>query len=91
MVAEDDANGRDFSIELPSEYAYSERSWAAYDTSWEANFFIDGSQAPTDWEGWDMGYGAIPASSLILGTAHTIEVGSSGTNYGVLVITYRVP
>ena len=90
MVAEDYENGRDFTIELPSAYAYFERSWACYDWYSSIGFRIDGSQAPTDWAGNDMGYGAIPASSLLVDTPHTIYVDDDG-NYGVLVITYRVP
>jgi hypothetical protein len=88
MVAEDNQNGKDFTIELPSQYAYSERSWAMYDTHYGPDFRIDGSQAPKDWTGSNMGYGAIPASSLLVGTSH--EIVADG-NYGVLVITYRVP
>jgi hypothetical protein len=92
MVAEDNHSGRDFTIELPSGYAYSERSWAAYDASggWDHDFTIDGSQAPKDWSTSTNAYGAIPASQLLIGEPHTIEVDYYG-DYCVLVITYRVP
>ncbi len=91
MVAEDYQNGRDFTIELPSDYAYSERSWAVYDWYGHPDFYIDDSQMTPDWKQNDeMGYGTIPASLLLVDTPHTIVVGDDG-NYGVLVITYGVP
>jgi hypothetical protein len=93
MVAEDYDNGADFTIELPPDYAYSERSWAVFDRNTDFEFFIDGIQASRDWWDYseDMAYGSITSSELLVGEPHTILVDDYSANYGVLVITYRVP
>jgi hypothetical protein len=91
MVAENSYNGNQFMIELPPDYGYSERSWAAYEEYDDTpDFEIDGHQAPRDWSGWDMGYGSISSSQLAVGEQHTVRV-ANYDGYGSLVITYRVP
>lgn len=90
MVGEDDADGAYFTIELPSDYGYYERSWALREDNFSGlSFLIDDSAAPTDWSGFSMAYGTISSSMLLPGASHDIDV-SSGY-YGALVITYRVP
>jgi hypothetical protein len=91
MVAEDHENGRDFTISLPSDYGYSERSWAMINNLTRVDFYINGTVASRDWSGWDMGYGTIPSSQLLPGQTHAIELTGSSSPYGVLVITYSVP
>jgi hypothetical protein len=94
MVAEDQSNGRNFYIEMPVEYGYSERSFGVYNTfdsrGW--NIYINDEAAPRSWYGSNMAYGSISAAQLPAGQSHEISLSSSGnTAYGVLVITYRVP
>jgi hypothetical protein len=91
MVAESGGDGDSFTIEMPSEYAYSERSWAMYDTDGRVlNFVIDGDTATKDWSGSGMAYGFIPASDLLPAQEHEIVIDSWGSSYVVLMITYRV-
>jgi hypothetical protein len=88
MIAEDDDDENYFFIELPSDYGYSERSWAVYD-SYAPRIYLDGTATSADWYGSDMGYGSISSSELLVGEPHSIQL--DGGYYGVLVITYRVP
>jgi len=91
MIAEDDNNGNYFFIELPSDYAYSERSWAVFATS-SQYIYIDGNAMTAHWysNSWDMGYGSISSSELLVGESHGVQLCNYG-QYGVLVITYRAP
>ena len=94
MVAENGVDGNNFTIQIPPDFGYSERSWALYHTAGYNNpsyFKIDGSNAPVDWSGSSMHYGAIPASSLLPGEPYVITIPGTSDAYGVLVITYRVP
>ena len=97
FVAEDNSNGNDFTIQVPSSYGYYERSWSLF-SSWGGNyshFAVDGVNRPNEvYEdgGYDgMYYGILTASQLLPDTQHMIEIGTSGFQYGVLVVTYRVP
>ena len=90
MVAEDHHDGREFYIEMPTEYGYSERSFAVYSSdSRGQNLYINGSAASRTWVGSNMAYGSIPASQLLPGQTHKVNLHSMGSTYGVLVITYR--
>jgi len=92
MVAEDESDGYFFTIELPSGYAYYERSWAAYaDRDDTPTFTIDETQAHREWWGAEMSYGSIPSSQLLPGASHTIAIEAQRDGYGVLVITYQEP
>jgi len=95
IVAEDDANGRDFTITLPADYGYLDRSFAVYNTGTIGdyhNFYINGVAATRSWGEFEMTYGAIPASQLLPGQPHYINLhGSWAVPYGALVIIYRVP
>ncbi|MCW5851592.1 MAG: hypothetical protein KIT87_16080 [Anaerolineae bacterium] len=95
LVGEDEANGNDFTIQLPSSYSYFEQSWAARRiwnnfygvlTGW---FSLDGATNPnTVYDERNTGiYGRINPSQMPTETTHTITV----QNYGVLVIVYRMP
>lgn len=87
FVAEDDVDGRDFSITLPSDYGYFERGWALrgnwYSDSWRLDGVI---QTGTYWDN-TYGYGSLSASQMATNIEHFIEV----YDWGVLVIVYRVP
>lgn len=93
LVAEDDDNGADFTINPPAEYGYYERSWAVHGHQ-EQLFYVDGTNygnSPTYRDGsWQIAYGTLTASQLLPGTTHTVYI-YSGNKYGVLIITYRVP
>ena len=95
MVAEDHSSGRDFTIEMPSEYGYSERSWAVYNPGSHqgAKLYIDGSAPDADWTGSGLGYGFIATSQLLPGQAYRVTLPDyvHSSPYGVIVITYRVP
>lgn len=91
LIAENDDDGKDFTITLPSEYAYYERSWTTRKASgYSEKFYIDGVLQPTDYNSSTIAYGPIYSSTLTLDEPHNIEIGSYNY-YGVLVITYRKP
>ena len=93
FVAEDDDDGNDFTIELPSAYAYYERSWATYNSGSDSysQLWLDGSELPYQWIGGFTRYGIITTGQLSLDTPHTFEVNTYYYSYGVVVITYRIP
>jgi hypothetical protein len=86
MVAEDRAEGYDFTIKLPSTYGYFDRSWGLRNLGYGSYFQVNGvSQTPIRWE--DYGYGTLTASQLLPDITHTISV----DDYGILVVIYRIP
>lgn len=88
FVAEDDYDGNDFNIELPTGFAYAELSLAIINTDCcGMNFYVDGASMPLDYGGSNIGYGTLAISDLLPGSSHVISV----DNYGVLVIVYREP
>jgi hypothetical protein len=88
FVAEDIADGHDFTIKMPSAYGYFERGWALHNFSGgSAYFLLDGVDLSEVWGGNSMFYGTITASSLLPDIQHAILV----DDYGVLVLIYRVP
>jgi hypothetical protein len=94
VVAEDHLNGRDFTITLPTEFAYYDRSFAVYNVDGRdssKDFWVDGVAAARSRTEADMTYGAIPASQLIPGQPHHITLSHYSSPYGALVIVYRVP
>lgn len=89
MVAEDNLNGLDFTISLPSSYGYYERGFAI-DTAFKY-FYLDGVQLPLTYSmnyPYYNSYGVITASQLLPDVTHTVEIGNNGI-YGVLVVVYR--
>jgi hypothetical protein len=88
LVAEDNINGNDFSIELPNEYAYFERSWA---TARYHVFLVDGTQAEIVFLDYGFVFGPVSPSLLTVGMPHSIEIAECCNAFGVLAITYRVP
>ena len=89
VIGESKWDGNDhFSVQLPSEYGYYERSWVirgsdGYDNQY---FKIDGDEI-ADCSRCRFGYDIIPPSLLLPGETHDIETG----DYGALAILYRVP
>lgn len=93
FVAEEEDNGNNFTITLPSAYGYSERSWAAYDTQDEVDFYVDENNLwnSASWTSNTLAYGYITAAQLLPDVSHTFRVEDNGDDvYAVLVITYRV-
>lgn len=94
LVAEDENDGRDFTIQLPSSYGYFERGWAAYDTEDEVDFYVDGYNLwnSATWTSNTTAYGYVTANQLPADTPHLFQVEDNGDDvYAVLVITYREP
>ena len=93
LIAEDEYNGRSFTILLPSTYGYFERGWAAMDEShYYPGFMVDGVELPE--AGRDAscnGYGGITAAQLEPDVTHTAELGVIWTDWGAIAILYRVP
>lgn len=87
FVAENLSNGNDFTIQLPSAYGYSERSWALIDFGYGTQFLVDGIGPAVTWSGNSMWYGTITSSQLLPDVPHTVTV----DDYGVLVLVYQVP
>lgn len=89
MVAEDDFNGLDFTISIPSSYGYYERGFAL--DNGLAPFKLDGATLPYSYNynnPYYHSYGVISASQLLPDITHTVEITFNG-NYGVLVVVYR--
>lgn len=78
-----------FTIELPVDYAYQERSWSLWDGGGSEYFRVNEVNVLGNSSYWNgtTGYGYINAGSLVPGTTNTIAV----DDYGVLVIVYRIP
>jgi hypothetical protein len=89
LVAENllDNSGNDFTIEIPSSFAYFERSFALWDHTEIEYFRVDGTDMPRIYWDGETAYGTITAAQLSPDTSHDIQV----DDYGVLVIVYRVP
>lgn len=89
MVAEDNLDGLDFTINLPSSFGYYERGYALdYHAS---QFKLDGVVIPPTYSfGYNYyhSYGVISASQLLPDITHTVLITSAG-RYGVLVVVYR--
>jgi len=83
LIAEDTANGNDFTVQLPSSYAYYERSWSIRSCC-GVEFQLDGTTVGNDIGG---GYGTLSASQLAPDVTHTIAVNGNGC----LALIYRVP
>jgi hypothetical protein len=92
LVAEDNDNGIDFSIQLPSEYVYFERSWISknYQPHY-GGLYINGVVQPRLYEKDYVSYGNILASTLLVDQMHQVQLFSVNDHYGVITITYRVP
>lgn len=91
FVAEDDVNGNDFIITLPSSYAYYYRGWASNDTGF-THFNLDGVVLTPIYAVNGLMYGTITPAQMLPGTTHTLTTtGNYGGRYAVLVIIYTVP
>jgi hypothetical protein len=82
FVYEDNANGNDFNILLPSAYGILERSFSV-----SYQFNLNNVQLPEIFSGDAADYGIITPGQMAQDVTHKIEV----NNAGVLVIIYRVP
>ena len=88
LVGEDDKDGRDFTITLPSEYIYYEISWVQNHIGTAYIMEIDDIDQPVTHNEDYVNYG--PTMTLSLDETHHVELGTT-IKYGALVITYRIP
>jgi hypothetical protein len=87
LIAETAANGNSFTIQLPSSFAYYERSWSLISgCCGGSQFNLDGITIGSPGEG-GLGYGTLSASQLAPDVTHTIAVAGDGG----LALIYRVP
>lgn len=92
MVAEDNNEDLFFSIKLPSDYIYFERSFSLRRSQWvNGGIDIGGEIQPEVYFADQVGYGPVLASALLPGQTYTVQLRSSSQYYGVLVITYGIP
>jgi hypothetical protein len=92
LVGEDGNDPASFTIQMPTSYVYRERSWAKYNScSVRCNFKIDGVQAPIGWSGNNVCLGTISNDQLEPGVTYGINIDAGCTEWGVLIITYKVP
>ena len=93
LVAEDNSNGNDFTIKIPSSYSYFERAWAAANSCSTDVFVLNGTSLYNSktWGGNNIYYGAINPSQLLPDTTHTVSLYYGCDGYAVLVLTYWMP
>ncbi len=95
LVAETYEGGNDFTITMPSEFTYWERSWgligcgSPYDIphGCSGSFGIDGNAIVSQWCNGVVGQGYLTAAQLAPGDAHKITVCA----HGGLALIYQVP
>lgn len=87
FVYEDIADGNDFTINLPSTFAYYDRGWAIYSGGYDVYFKLDGTNLQSTYSASGGYYGVISAAQLAPDVTHTINV----DDYGVLMIIYTEP
>jgi hypothetical protein len=90
LVSEDEANGNDFNIQLPSSYGYYERSWGLTgEGSYGYSYFkLNGADLTPSFWGDFTGYGVITAGQMVSDVQHHIMINN---RYGVLALVYSVP
>jgi hypothetical protein len=88
LIAEDYQNGNDFTVQLPSSFAYYERSWSLHGKYSNDNHFNLDGQTIKSYAYCDcVDAGTLTASQLSPDTTHTIAVDDDGG----LALIYRVP
>lgn len=88
LVFENAADGNDFTINLPSSFAYYERGWALLDTTCCSAFFqLNGANLTAVYAANSSSYGTISAAQLAPDIVHTVKV----DDYGVLLVIYTEP
>ena len=93
LVGEDYKDGSDFTIQLPTEFGYFERSWIVYDYNQnKPTFIVDGIDQHDNgvFAGDGLYYGTLSASQLLPNVPHTISIEDyAGYNaYGALALIY---
>ena len=84
MVYENEQDGDNFTINMPTSFVYHERGYACYASN--IDFILNGVNLPFIY-GDASHYGTITAAQLPPGVTHSISV----DDYGVLIITYTEP
>lgn len=91
FVAENDADGATYTINMPQSYTYMDRAWAKWNSNSYCGFTIDGAQLPATVDLGVFCIGTITYAQLLPGVTHTVDVNSSYSDYGVIMVTYAVP
>jgi hypothetical protein len=86
LVYENYADGRDFTINMPTTFAYFERSVSSNRRVW-----LNGTDLGVDLYDGNYGYKAISAAQMPPGVIHTILVDGYTDSVAVLVIVYSEP
>lgn len=88
LIAEDENNGNEFTVKVPSSFQYYERSWGLYNTDryYGSAWVLDGVTIASICDSC-LGYGTLTASQLLPDATHTIAI----DDYGGLALIYRVP
>ena len=83
-----------FQVNLPSDFAYFERSWS-HTAEWYGEFKLNGQRVALAAGSWAMLYGSFSSVQLPPSQYNVFDVsswgGNSGHVYGGLVLIYRVP
>ncbi|MDD3828975.1 MAG: hypothetical protein PHY79_23655, partial [Anaerolineae bacterium] len=91
FIAENDADGATYTINMPLSYEYMERSWAKWNDGGYCDFRIDGVQLTAIVNLGEYCIGPVTYAQLIPGVNHEVNVSGSTADYGVLILTYAVP
>lgn len=88
LIAENEANGNDFTVNLPSSFTVYERSWGLRNTDGYngSNWVLDGIVVGSVCNGC-VGQGLLTAAQLLPDATHTIGI----DDYGGLALIYREP
>ena len=94
FIAEDDgADGSTYTINTPDtpDYVYMDRAWAKWNSNGYCNFTIDGEQLAAHVDVSVFCIGPVTYAQLVPGITHTVNVNGNYSDYGVLMLTYKVP
>jgi hypothetical protein len=86
LIYENNGDGNNFTVQLPSAFVYYERSWSLINWGYGWYFSING-QGQSNMAGTNPVYNFIAPAQLLPDTTHTIAVDDDG----VLALIYRVP
>jgi hypothetical protein len=101
IVGEDNVDGKNFTVNIPSDFGYFERGWAALKSTScggaGASFSLNNTALTPTWSDSSSStgqngsaFGSISSSQLIPNTTYTFAL-TGCSNYAAVIITYRVP
>lgn len=89
FIAENNTDGNNFTIQIPSTYGYYERSWATGNTS-DPRIWFDGQDLSVSqyvYKDYNCAYGYISTGLFTTDYSHNVVA----EYYGIIAIVYRVP